>query len=528
MTISSLHRLHGYFEPAHAMWACQKLLEHETPGSIRLAASLLRQAGDICPYDQNLEKLANTLATRNQVAPPFPAPSIPEGIPLHEAMNLVDSKRDSADTLIALLDASPSPTVRHLCLGAIWQHGFDSDIFLQQLSALPESQARSVPFFAWAAYRLGFAQRALDLLDRSPASWLGHNLLAQMAMANGDTQFALAHWAASLALEPAQPHLIEQLAQRDQRVRPLPDPAEHRVHILFYTFNKLDTTLATLRSLLDSDIGPARITLLNNGSTAFSPEEFSSAAASVARGRAVEVIHLPVNIGAPAARNWLYRLPHVQEADYIAFLDDDVLLPRNWLRMYIQDLCDYPDTCAVGPKGINPNPYRTIQYVYRYFQEVGEHKIRFTNNAPMVFDLGQYDGRRPCLSVMGCCHMFDKKRMARLGVPDFDVRFTPSQVDDLERDIQIWKHGGRVLYDGRVEVVHMQDAGRAAPKTEASWGHVWGNHMKMEFKFSGRELRDIDEQIQAVEEKHWQECLAKAWDLLPMNCRAFWEGQRSA
>lgn len=525
MTIASLHRLHGYFEPAHAMWACQKLLEQETPSSMRLAASLLRQAGDICPYDQNLEKLANALAARNQIPPPFPGPSRPEDIPLHEAMNLVDSNRDSMDKLVTLFRTSPSPSVRHLCLSAIWRDGTDPDIFLEHIQGVAEDHVRSRPFFAWAAYRLGHPQIALDLLDHSPASWLGYNLRGHLASDRTDT--ALEYWQASLAMEPAQPHLIERLAQLELLSRTLPDPVQHAAHVLFYTFNKLDTTLATLRSLLESDIGLARITILNNGSTTFSPEAFSSGVARIAQGREVEVLQLPVNIGAPAARNWLYRLPHVQEADYIAFLDDDVLLPRNWLRMYIQDLCDYPDTCAVGPKGINPTPFRTIQYVYRYFQEVGEHKIRFSNNAPMVFDLGQYDGRRPCLSVMGCCHMFDRKRMARLGVPDFDVRFTPSQVDDLERDIQIWKHGGRVLYDGRVEVVHMQDAGRAAPKTEASWGHVWGNHMKMEFKFSGRELKDIHERVQTVEEKHWRDCLEKAWDLLPDNCRKFWTEQNS-
>jgi GT2 family glycosyltransferase len=527
MTIPFLHRLHGHLEPANAMWACQKLLDRDASGNVRLAAELLRQAAEVCPYDQNLEKLANALAARSNIPAPFPGPIRAEEIPLHEALNLVDSKLDSAEDLLALLNTSRSGLVRHLCLGSMWQQGLDADIFLEQLRDLPESQARSRPFFAWAAYGLGRAQLALELLERSPASWLGHNLRAHMALAEGKTSSALAHWVASLTLEPAQPHLIERIAQLDLASRPLPSPEDSRVHILFYTFNKLETTLTTLRSLLASDIGSARITLLNNGSTAFSEQDFSAGVAQTAQGREVEVIQLPVNIGAPAARNWLYRLPHVQEADYIAFLDDDVLLPRDWLRLYLQDLADYPDSCAVGPKGLNPNPFRTIQYIYRYFQETGDRKIRFTNNAPMVFDLGQYDGRRPCLSVMGCCHMFDRRKLARLGIPDFDVRFTPSQVDDLERDIQIWKHGGRVLYDGRVEVVHMQDAGRAAPKTEASWGHVWGNHMKMEFKFTGRELRDIDEKVRAVEERHWQDCLAKAWDLLPDNCRKFWAEQNA-
>ena len=73
----------------------------------------------------------------------------------------------------------------------------------------------------------------------------------------------------------------------------------------------------------------------------------------------------------------------------------------------------------------------------------------------------------------------------------------------------------------------MQNADRAAPKTEASWGHVWGNHMKMEFKLTGRELRSIGEQVRTAEENHWQTCLAEAWGLLPENCRKFWAEQNA-
>ena len=428
------------------------------------------------------------------------------------------------EALIAMAEKTDTPPIlTHMALASIWATCNSADRYSELVHAVAghDPDNRGLPLLAWGLHALG--QDDAAIIKNGPPSFLGEALKAHLAGQDGDR--ALLHLQRALELEPSLPHLVERIAQLDLLTRPLPDPNDFRVHILFYSFNKLETTIATLRSLLASDIGPAKITLLNNGSTAFDPEEFSAAVASVAQGRAVELIHLPVNIGAPAARNWLYRLPQVQEADYVAFLDDDVLLPSSWLRMYLQDMADHPEVCAVGPKGLNPNPFRTIQYIWRYFEEAGERKIRFTNNAPMNLDLGQYDGRRPCLSVMGCCHMFDRRKLARLGVPDFDVRFTPSQVDDLERDIQIWKHGGQVLYDGRVEVVHMQDAGRTAPKTEAAWGHVWGNHMKMEFKFTGRELRDIDEKVRAVEEKHWQDCLAKAWDLLPDNCRKFWAEQ---
>jgi hypothetical protein len=143
----------------------------------------------------------------------------------------------------------------------------------------------------------------------------------------------------------------------------------------------------------------------------------------------------------------------------------------------------------------------------------------------MFFDLGQYDVVRPCLSVMGCCHLFHRRRMERLGVPDFDVRFSPSQVDDLERDIQIWKHGGMVLYDGRVRIMHLQDAGSAAPKSEAAWAHVWGNHQKMEAKFRGQELRAIHARVQETEAKAWRTTLARTREFLPESARTFWTTQ---
>jgi GT2 family glycosyltransferase len=524
MNIAFFQRMRGYLETAPAIWAAQRLLQG-TPGrsAIALAHAFLRQAVTICPHDPELANLTRALGNQSGITWEHPQISGPK---MSEVQPLLDVS--GIESIVALLTDNSAPLVRHMALATLWSEGSCKEIFSDHVQTIFENHPDhpSLPLLAWGIHALGADDLATAMVSQAE-SFLGEALKAHLAWTAGNQATARNHLVNALKREPAQPHLIERLAQLELSSRPLPPADAFRVHILFYTFNKLDTTLATLKSLLESDIGLARITLLNNGSTAFSHEQFASGVDQVAQGREVEVIHLPVNIGAPAARNWLYRLPHVQEADYIVFLDDDVLLPKSWLPMYLQDMADHPEVCAVGPKGLNPNPFRTIQYIYRYFEEVGEHKIRFTNNAPMNLDLGQFDGRRPCLSVMGCCHMFDRRKLERLGVPDFDVRFTPSQVDDLERDIQIWKHGGRVLYDGRVEVVHMQDAGRAAPKTEASWGHVWGNHMKMEFKLTGRELRSIDEQVRAVEEKHWQTCLAEAWDLLPDKCRKFWAEQNA-
>lgn len=62
-----------------------------------------------------------------------------------------------------------------------------------------------------------------------------------------------------------------------------------------------------------------------------------------------------------------------------------------------------------------------------------------------------------------------------------------------------------MIYDGRVGVVHLQDAGKAAPNSRSSWGHVWGNHMKMESKFTGEELEAMNlNVIEADEAFHHQ------------------------
>ncbi|MGE4298416.1 MAG: glycosyltransferase [Desulfovibrionaceae bacterium] len=538
--VQEIHRLFGYVEPAQAALSAQHLLDGLTQPltpvmrrRVALAASLLRQSLAINPFDP---MTASLVAQLQGLAPASPLCARwtadverlmagQERLPLTQAFAALDALGAAPEALEACAASDAPLAVRHLAASHLWQTG-ERDAFLRAAAALCAHAAgrAAAPFYAWGAWGAGEAALARQWLGLGPRNFLTYNLLAAMALATGDTDGARGLWAESLAFEPGQAPLIHRLREL---VLPAAPPAladvlaGDRVHVGFYTFNKFETTLGTLQSLLASDIGDAAVTLLNNGSTAFTADDFSAAVARVAAGRPVQVINLPVNVGAPVARNWLYSLDASRTAAFVAFLDDDVVLPPDWLRCYVQDMRADAGLAVAGPKGMNPSPLPTIQYVYRFFQEVGEQHIRFTNNAPLMMDLGQFDYRRPCLSVMGCCHLFNRPLLERLGVPDFDVRFNPSQVDDLEHDIQVCKAGGRVLYDGRVRVVHLQDAGRAAPLTRAGWGHVWGNHMKMEAKFTGDELRGVDEVVRAQDEAHWQDALRGVWDVLPPACQVF-------
>ncbi|WP_051434335.1 glycosyltransferase family 2 protein [Desulfonatronum lacustre] len=516
--ISWLHRFQGYFDPGHAVWAAQKLLEGLAPSQdsqsaarIDLATGLLRQALVMNPCDPNVRGLLGQLLPMTGSSPDFHAwfealPQDASGLTMEQAHPLIEQCGDDPEHLEQILTTSPASLVHFLGLSKFWQWG-EKERFVRWAERFTQGPygPATAPLLAWATWKSGDETLTLELLNQGPESFLSLNLKAELALHEGRTDTARMFWLRSLAWEPHQPHLRYRLWELDQ---PKADPAlveKSKVHIGFYTFNKLATTLRTLESLLASNIGPSQITLLNNGSTAFTSEELDSAVQTLAQGRPVTIIHLPVNIGAPAARNWLFTLPETQEADYLAYLDDDVLLPRDWLACYLQDFQLFLKAVVVGPKGVNPGDIRTIQYVYRYFQETGDKTIRCTNNAPLFMDLGQFDYRRPCLSVMGCCHLFDLKKWNRLGVPSFDIRFSPSQVDDLEHNIQIWKAGGQAVYDGRVAVVSTSHDQRRAPKDAAWDAHVLGNHIKMEHKFTERELAVIDRESRGVDQAFWQD-----------------------
>ncbi|MDY7000409.1 MAG: glycosyltransferase [Thermodesulfobacteriota bacterium] len=530
------HRINGYSEPGSAEEMGRRVLAGPGGAGARqkrllLGTSLLRQSLIFYPYNPDVFGLVSGLFPPGPPTPGFgqwqgtvekaltKEPTLPDQATVQSALTSEDVQE-----LCGFASPKHARPIRYLALMRLWELG-EKDTLLEAGRAFCASPAgaAAAPFLAWAAWRSGDADLAQNLLNAGHENFLSLNLRAEMALKAGDADLAGKIFRESLAFEPGQPFLIFRLCELSQPLQTSDPPDGQRVHIFLYTYNKLQSVLETLKSLLHTHIGQARITLLNNGSTAFSPEDLDQGVKSVAKGRPVKVIHLPVNIGAPAARNWLWHLPEEPKAEYAAFLDDDVLLPENWLACYLQDMEDFPGTVVVGPKGVNPTPLPTVQYAYRYFQETGQNKIRLTANAPLVMDLGQYDIRRPCLSVMGCCHLLNRVRCEKLNVPDFDIGFAPSQVDDIEHDLQIWKAGGRVLFDGRVAVVHRQTASIVKGVDRAEHFRILANHKRMEMKFSRTELQAMDKAVREADEAWWRHCLDEVRETLPLAARDFYD-----
>ncbi|MUM76289.1 glycosyltransferase [Pseudodesulfovibrio sp. F-1] len=235
-------------------------------------------------------------------------------------------------------------------------------------------------------------------------------------------------------------------------------PLAGRVMVLGYSWNKAADLAVTLDSLARSELGEAHVRLLDNGSTDGTAEVVRRFIDRVGSDRAA-LVRLPVNVGAPAARNWLMHLPEVQACDFAAFIDDDIALPPDWLPRLGGAVGRYPDAGVWGCKVVDFDGPARVQ--------CGEHNLTpdpagrgqalMTTLMLQEADFGQADYIRPCASVTGCVHLFRAERLLETG--PFDLRFSPTQYDDLERDLRMVLGGGYAVYQGFLAVRHKRVSG---------------------------------------------------------------------
>jgi GT2 family glycosyltransferase len=321
--------------------------------------------------------------------------------------------------------------------------------------------------------------------DDWPDAWrliIAAETLAQ----TGDREQALTLYRRAYQLDPSQmaaKYRIEELAHP---LKPDRELLHSRVAVCLYSWNKSELLQASLRSLAASEIAGASVLVLLNGCTDDSFAAVSALNRELFNGR-IEIIQLPVNVGAPAARNWLLASKSCREADYVAFWDDDVKVQPYWLPLLLTVLRSNPKAGVAGAKILSPGRPRRLQYAYRNISVAQKGLLRLSLDAPAFnYDCGFYDFTRPTGSVMGCCHVFT--RAACDAEPAFDLRFSPSQMDDICHDLDLRLKGFGVMYCGLVACEHFQmsGVGRATRIDLAKYGQVWGNDVKFYYRFANR------------------------------------------
>lgn len=273
--------------------------------------------------------------------------------------------------------------------------------------------------------------------------------------------------------------------------------------VLLYSWNKAEDIDATLASLAASELsapeGEARIFVLDNGSTDTMPAVLEKWRGLF--GGRMDSITLPVNVGAPAARNWLLSLPEVKAAAWAAFLDDDVAVPQDWLRRLWDGVRQYPEAGVVSGHAVDYHSPMSQQWTDMHIvpliktedrsHQIMRERFKFTSLHEQAPDFGEFHFMRPVVTAIGCCHLFTRKAMDATG--GFDVRFSPSQSDDVDHDMRRGLAGSLPVCNGHLQIRHKRATGYHKTPNPRSWASAVGNWYKLQGSYTDEEVRRLFE-----------------------------------
>ena len=473
---------------------CLRLVEHlsksSDPEALALLASLTRATAESLPFHLDVLELYCNL---------FDDPDVRERVALLRKYNpeadellgigkeVFNGKIKEAELgLERMQGRHPSCVIiASLLLEISRQQGKVDTRRLNRLQCPPEFKQLWLTALFKVYAELGMDKEAMGLfktIGQGPLRPEELNLAAELFRRRGDTARCLELYGRSIERNPAQTPVRHRMAELENPRRKRPELVDaKRVLICLYTFNKDVLFAETLDSLSRTNVGGADILILLNGCTDHSRDAAQAFAGSFPND--VEIIDLPVNVGAPQARNWLLNHRDLSGYDYVAFLDDDVDLPEDWLEWYLTIGDENPRLGLIGCKVTFPGTPAKLQYLHRSLLAANKDMLKLTFEAPFQrYDTGTYDYVRRTLNVMGCCHMYSTAALR--DAPAFDIRFSPSQVDDIDHALKIALAGWDVVYCGLVNCVHKQSSGIHAVKKHASWpslGNVLGNDIKLFF-----------------------------------------------
>ncbi|MFA6286436.1 MAG: glycosyltransferase [Opitutaceae bacterium] len=256
-----------------------------------------------------------------------------------------------------------------------------------------------------------------------------------------------------------------------EALRYTPKEACPPVDCCLVTWNSLKLLKRTLETLALTEY-PAdrlRVYVADNGSTDATPAYLAGLQADYPFR--LHIITLPLNTGVAAGINAAIL---AGSAELVARLDDDISLQPDWLKVFVEDLRNRPFAGCVATKTINDNTARTLQWACPHSYPNGYNYRDETNR-------GQADYLARVAAIHGCCILYRRDTIKRCGV--FDIRYSPTQYDDIDHNFALVQAGYEVLYDGRTHVVHkistgldrsfagMASAAANGAKMYGKWGH---------------------------------------------------------
>lgn len=306
----------------------------------------------------------------------------------------------------------------------------------------------------------------------------------------GEKELAVSLGLGSLNRRPWQTNEILYLYDIASGLAEAKTAPEGKGAVLFYTWNKAADIDLALKAVFTSELCGAEVIVLDNGSTDNTGGVLKAWRDKIGH-KHMRIVSLPINVGAPAARNWLASLPEVRSCDWFAYIDDDAVVPQDWLLRLGAAMAAYPDAGVYGCKVVDAHNPNLIQSVDLHMNAgiMGmdmdsdlDRNFQISSLQIQDFDYGQFNYIRPTLSVTGCCHLFKRALFDKVG--GFDLRYSPSQYDDLEHDIRRAIQGALPVYQGHLDVLHAKQTGKSARQSKSQYSNAMGNLMKLQNRYS--------------------------------------------
>jgi len=341
--------------------------------------------------------------------------------------------------------------------------------------------------FCFAARRLGYkvfvepAVRAVHYARSAPPTFgvtkrPGDQVLASLVRGFKETVLKLQarRWEEKWGWHPFYPDVneIRRLYEGTEVLWRIGEPLRFKpsqefptVDCCVVTWNSLGMIKRTLESLAKVDYPADRIRVIvtNNGSTDGTTEYLAELAASYPFE--LTAINLPCNAGVSAGLNFAFE---AGQSELVARLDDDIVLPRDWLAVLLNDLRQRPFAGVAGLKTIGDDDRRAIQWgpgqMYPHSHSHGEEP-----------DAGQASGLTRVSHIPGCCNLFRRDALRRGG--QIDVRYSPTQCDDLDHCLVLIQAGYEVLHEGRTHVLHKRTTG--LDRSAAGTANLNANYAKL-------------------------------------------------
>lgn len=247
------------------------------------------------------------------------------------------------------------------------------------------------------------------------------------------------------------------------------------VVISILSLNNCDLLRQCLESVFSNTDVPYRICVVNQASNDGTREYLDSL-----RGR-VDAIHSPHNLGFVAGNNLV--MERYPEND-IVLLNNDTIVRPGWLSALVECAYSDPKIGIVGSKLVYPDG-RLQEAGGEIFQDGSGRNIgKYDDPNRYIYNL-----RRDVDYCSGACLYLKRSMLDQIGY--LDPIFSPAYWEDTDICFRARKHGWRVVYEPKAEVIHIEGAtsglpgqktlcselqNRNKPKFMARWGEELKKH----------------------------------------------------